>query len=301
MASSEPVRLQPTAAQRLRARLDLRARSGDWVFFGLILPAAGFLAIFFVIPVLDILWRSVDSSSGLTLEHYARFFSRPVYLRVLLLTIKTTLTVTAITLIVAYPLAFVITTARPAASRIMITLVLLPFFTSLLVRTYAWMAILGQEGIVNRALGIFGLGPVTLIYNWTGVLIGLVYTMLPYMVMTLYSVMKGIEPQFMRVAYSLGASELKAFRRVYWPLTLPGVMGGCLLVAIMTMGYFITPRLMGGPGDQMLASIVDNQIEAGLNFNFAAAISVVLLAITLAGFALYARLVGLRRLLESKV
>ncbi len=278
------------------------ARQGPrgWTLILLLLPALGFLAVFFAYPMIDILMRSFDSDQGFTLEHYGRFFNRSIYLRVLLITFEIAGSVTVLALIIAYPLAFVLATASGRTAAILMAMVLIPFFTSILVRTYAWMVILGPEGLLNQMLGGLGIDPVKLLYNRTSVLIGMTYTLLPYMVLTLYSVMRGIDFQLVRAAYSLGASDWNVFRRILLPHSMPGVVGGSLLVFILAVGYYITPRLMGGNRDQMMATIIDYQVDLLLNWNFASALAAILLIITLVGFGLYAWLVGLRTLFESR-
>lgn len=278
-----------------------RRQPRTWIPVLLLVPALGFLAVFFAYPMIDILLRSIDGSEGLTFEHYARFFERSVYVRVLMITFEIAASVTVLSLIIAYPLAFVLSTAKGKTSAILMAMVLIPFFTSILVRTYAWIVILGPEGILNQALGGIGIDAVQLLYNRTSVLIGMTYTLLPYMVLTLYSVMRGMDFQLVRAAYSLGASDWNVFRRIFLPHTMPGVVGGSLLVFILAVGYYITPRLMGGDRDQMMATIIEYQVDLLLNWNFASALATILLIVTLGGFALYAWSVGLRTLFESKV
>ena len=278
-----------------------RRQPRTWIPVLLLVPALGFLAVFFAYPMIDILLRSIDGSEGLTFEHYARFFERSVYVRVLMITFEIAASVTVLSLIIAYPLAFVLSTAKGKTSAILMAMVLIPFFTSILVRTYAWIVILGPEGILNQALGGIGIDAVQLLYTRTSVLIGMTYTLLPYMVLTLYSVMRGMDFQLVRAAYSLGASDWNVFRRIFLPHTMPGVVGGSLLVFILAVGYYITPRLMGGDRDQMMATIIEYQVDLLLNWNFASALATILLIVTLGGFALYAWLVGLRTLFESKV
>jgi putative spermidine/putrescine transport system permease protein len=267
----------------------------------LLVPALGFLAVFFAYPMIDILMRSFDGPQGITFEHYARFFERTVYIRVLMITFEIAASVTVLSLIIAYPLAFVLSTVKGKTAGVLMALVLIPFFTSILVRTYAWIVILGPEGLINQTLGGLGLEGVQLLYNRTSVLIGMTYTLLPYMVLTLYSVMRGMDFQLVRAAYSLGASDWNVFRRIYLPYTMPGIAGGSLLVFILATGYYITPRLMGGDKDQMMATIIEYQVDLLLNWNFASALATILLIVTLAGFVLYAWLFGLRMLFESKV
>jgi putative spermidine/putrescine transport system permease protein len=266
----------------------------------LLLPALLFLGIFFAYPLFDIVARSFSGEHGVSLEHYQRFFARPIYLRVLFITLQIAFIVTLITLLVAYPIAYVMANAPPAQQRLMMLLVLIPFFTSMLVRTYAWMVILSPNGVLTSLLEWSGLNGVRLIYNLTGVIIGMVYTMLPYMVLTLFSIMRGIDERLTEVAYSLGASAWRAFWRVYFPLSLPGVAGGSLLVFILSSGFYIVPRLMGGDREQMLATIIAYQVDILLNWNFASALAVVLLVITFICFAVYARLLGLSQLLSTK-
>ena len=267
----------------------------------LLVPTLGFLAVFFAYPLIDILMRSIEGSQGFTVEHYKRFFERSVYIHVLMITFEIAFSVTVLSLIIAYPLAFVLSTSRGKIATVLMAMVLIPFFTSILVRTYAWIVILGPEGIVNQTLKWIGFEAVQLLYNRTSVLIGLTYTLLPYMVLTLYSVMRGIDFQLVRAAYSLGAGDWNVFRRIFLPHTLPGIVGGSILVFILAVGYYITPRLMGGDRDQMMATIIEYQVDILLNWNFASALATILLIITLGGFALYAWLVGLRTLFESRV
>ncbi len=267
----------------------------------LLVPALGFLAVFFAYPLASIVLRSFDGgASGLTLEHYSTFFTVPVYPRILWQTIEISLLTTILCVLVGYPLAYVMANSSPAVRNVMLLMVMLPFMTSVLVRTYGWMVILRPTGLLNHVAQLFGLPAVELLYNRPGMLIGLVYTMTPYVVLTLYSVMRGIDGRLVAVARSLGASGWSAFWRIYFPLSLPGVAGASLLVFILSSGFYITPRLMGGDRDQLLASIIAYQVDVLLNFEFASAIAVILLAITLVCFGIYARAVGLKQLLTSR-
>jgi len=297
------------SADHLAAGLDtadappVRARNWTSPPLWLLLPALGFLAVFFAYPLFDILLRSLrtDDAAGLTLANYAAFFGRTIYIRVLFLTLEIALVTTLLSLVIGYPIAYVLANSRPTTRAVMMIFVMLPFMTAILVRTYSWMVILRPNGVVNALLIWLGVGEVQLIYNRTGVLIGMVYTMLPYMVLTLYSVMRGIDGRLVAVAKSLGAGSWSSFWRIYFPLSMPGVAGASMLVFILSAGFYITPRLMGGDRDQMLASIIAYQVDVLLNFNIASAMAVILLALTLVCFAIYARLVGLKQLLSSKV
>ncbi len=206
--------------------------------------------------------------------------------------------VTVLCLLLAYPIAYLLATAPARLSNLLMILVLLPFWTSVLVRTTAWMVILQREGIVNGVLRRVGLidDPVQLIHNRTGVYIAMTYVLLPFMVLPLYGVMKGISPLAVRAALSLGASPIAAFRRVYLPQTVPGITAGCLLVFILAIGYYITPALVGGPDDQLISYFIAFYTNQTLNWGMAAALGLVLLAATLLLYGVYATLAGTRGL-----
>jgi putative spermidine/putrescine transport system permease protein len=245
----------------------------------LLLPAVLVLVVLFVVPLLGILNRSVFS-----------------------LTFRTAAVVTLICLALGYPLAYVLVNVRPRVARLLMIVVVLPFFTSIIVRTYAWMVLLGRNGIVNQYLIALGFTdtPLPFLYNQTGVLIGMSYVLLPFLILTAYSVMRGIDPGLIRAAHSLGASRFQAFRRIFLPLSLPGIAGGTLLVFILSLGFFITPALMGGPSDIMIAMLIEREVEFTLNWSFASALAVILLLVTLVGFALYNRIVRLERVFEGR-
>jgi len=267
----------------------------------LLLPAILVLAALFAYPLFGIVGKSVYKG-GYTLDAYRQVFRVPVYLQVLVGTFKTSALVTIVCLVLGYPLAYVLASATPRTAQLLSIVVALPFFTSIIVRTYAWMVLLGRNGVVNHWAMALGLSdkPLPLLYNQAGVIIGMSYVLLPYMVLTVYSVMRGIDPALVRAAHGLGASQLQAFRRVFLPLSLPGIAGGTLLVFILSLGFFITPALMGGPGDVMIAMLIEREVEITLNWSFASALAVILLALTLVGFVGYNRIVRLERVFEGR-
>jgi putative spermidine/putrescine transport system permease protein len=177
-------------------------------------------------------------------------------------------------------------------------MVLLPFWTSLLVRTASWIIILQREGIINDGLVWLNLvdEPLQLVYNRYGVYVAMVHILLPFMILPLYSVMRNISPSYMRAATSLGASPLVAFWKVYIPQSLPGISAGCLLIYILAIGYYITPALVGGPGDQMLSYFVAFFINKTMNWGMASALAVLLLAATMLLYLVFNRLLGIERL-----
>lgn len=223
--------------------------------------------------------------------------NRRIHITLFLRTFEISLVVTIATLLLGYPVAFLLSTLSVRTSNLLLILVLLPFWTSLLVRTTAWIAMLQGEGVMNDLFVVFGLATdddrFSLIYNKTGTLIAMTHILLPFMVLPLYSVMKTIPPTYVRAARSMGATPWTAFWRVYFPQSVPGIGAGALLVFILAIGYYITPALVGGQDGQMISNIIDDHMRRSLNDNLAAAISLVLLVIVLFFFWLYDRFIGI--------
>jgi len=264
----------------------------------MLLPAFLLMAVFFVWPLVGMMGRSFYTDH-ITLANYANILSQPVYFYVIWITFRMAAYVTALCVLIGYPVAYMLAHVSRRTMNLLLIAVVLPYFTSVIVRTYAWMVLLGREGLVNQYLGMFGFGRANLLYNQTGVLIGMTYVLLPLMILTLLTVMRGIDQGLVRAALSLGASPFYAFRRVYLPLSLPGLAGGMLLTFILAVGFYITPALMGGSGDVTIAMLIQREVEISVNWPFAAALAVILLIVTLAAFALYGRFVRLERLLKS--
>ncbi len=219
---------------------------------------------------------------------------RPVFARTFLVAGIVTLT----TLVCGFPLAWLLAhLPGPIAGRL-IVLVLLPFWTSILVRTAAWTVLLQKYGLLNDLLLWLGVSSTRfdLMYSRVGLIIAMTHIQLPFTLLPIYSTMRTISPSQMRAAYSLGARPLAAFLRVYLPQVMPGVMAGGLLTFILCLGYFITPALIGGPTDQLISNFISDYINVQLNWQMAAALSFILLVLTLALFALFARLLGVDRL-----
>ena len=263
----------------------------------LLAPAVLFLLFFFGYPVARLLGLSIFDPE-LTLRNYEAALTAPVYVHVLRTTLKISIETTLLCLVLGYPLAYALSTARESVRNLLIIAVVLPYFTSILVRSYAWLVLLGRHGILNEAM--IGLGvidhPVRMIYNTTGVVIGMTHIMLPIMVLALYSVMRGIDMNLVKVSDSLGASRTQTFLWVYFPLSLPGVGAGCLLVFIFSVGFYVTPALLGGLRDTMLAMLIATQIQELLKWGFAGALSLILLVVTLALFLAFNRIMGLDRI-----
>ena len=251
-------------------------------------PALILLLAFFLFPVVRMLGFSVEAG---TLDWYAKALGEGLYLQVFWNTFEIALLVTGFCLLLGYPLGFLIATTTPGWATLGFIFVLLPLWTSVLVRTYAWMVLLGRNGIINRWLldaGIIG-DPLPLLHNFTGVLIGMVHVLLPYMVLPIYGAVRRLDPAIVAAAEGLGASNWRIFWRIYFPLTLNGIFAGSVLVFVLSLGFFITPALLGGGRVMMIAVLIEQQVRETLNWPFAAALSFVLLAFTFAVYALAQR------------
>jgi putative spermidine/putrescine transport system permease protein len=223
-----------------------------------------------------------------------------VYVPILLKTLWLSALITFLCFLLAYPVAFLLSTLPLRTSNLLMILVLLPFWTSLLVRTTAWIAMLQTEGVLNDLFVALGFisdnGRIQMIYNRTGTVIAMVHILLPFMILPLYSVMKTIPPSYMRAARSMGASNLYAFLRIYFPLTMPGIAAGTLLVFILAIGYYITPALVGGNDGLLISNLIAGHIKSTLNWSLGAALGTILLTIVLVLYWLYNRLVGIGNL-----
>jgi putative spermidine/putrescine transport system permease protein len=190
------------------------------------------------------------------------------------------LIVTAVTLLLGFPYAYLMTRVGTTWRGILIALVLLPFWTSLMARTFAWYVLLQDQGQINKALGLVGLGPFHLIRTTTGVTIAMTQVLLPFMVLPLYAVMSRIDPRMVEAAISLGASPVRAFRRVFVPLALPGVISGVALTGILALGFYVTPKIIGSPRQSMIAQLIDLQVSSLTDFGRAGALALLLLIVT---------------------
>ena len=269
----------------------------------LVLPAAVFLLAFFLAPLLLMSVRSVTDPVGAGLSNYEKFFAQEGYLRVLTNTFWIAALSTVTCLVVGYPFAYLMTIVPGRLAGILLIAVLLPFWSSLLVRTFAWQVILRDTGIINRFLLDLGLisEPLTLIRTTGGVILGMSHILLPFMVLPIYAVMRRIDSEYGRAAANLGASPASAFLRVFVPLSLPGVVAGCLLVFVLALGFYITPALLGGLRDQMISQLIVQQIQQQLDWGFGTAMSVLLMVITLVILAIASRAVRLRDVFGSAV
>jgi len=265
--------------------------------------AAPFLILAFVtflLPLGSLLHESLFLPTP-TLAHYERAVTAPVYLRVMLRTLRIAAIVTVLALLLAWPLALVMARSSGLKLAILVASVLLPLWTSVLVRTYAWMVLLQKNGVINQMLMASGLvdEPLKLLYTETAVVIAMSHVLLPFMVLPIYSALRGIPDDYSRAAQMLGASEWATFREVIFPLSLPGVTSGCLMVFLLALGFFVTPALIGGPQQMMIATLVSQQVREMLDWSFAGALVGVMLAFVLLLALIFKRAVRLDRFVGS--
>lgn len=280
-------RLEPPFAESLPA-LD-RAWTGEALWAAMRNVSSSYTADFYLAAI-D-LARAADGGVVSVVDE------RRIYVDLFTRTFLLSLLITGICLLLGFPIAHLLATLPMRYANLLMILVLLPFWTSLLVRTTAWIAILQGQGVINStlvALGIIGDDQrLSLVYNQTGTIIAMTHILLPFMVLPLYSVMRTINPSYVRAALSLGADSWTAFRRIYLPQTLPGIGAGCLLVFILAVGYYITPALVGGASGQLISNLIAFHMQNSLNWSLAAALAAILLAVVIVLYWVYDRLVGI--------
>jgi putative spermidine/putrescine transport system permease protein len=274
---------------RLRRQVQLR-------YIAVVIPLLAYLIFFYAYPVIAMLFRSVSEPTW-SLTNYSQLVRTSVYVHVMWITVWISIVVTVCTLILGYPVAYVISSVTTTKSNLLIVLVLVPFWTSILVRTYAWMVLLGREGIVNQFLQSIGVidQPLRLLNTRFAVYVAMVHILLPFMILPLYSVMRGIDRSVLQAAEGLGARPIAVFRQVLLPLSLPGVAAGCLLVFILSLGFYITPALVGGPRDLMISVLIAQQVNL-FNWAFASALAAVLLIGALLIFVIFNRILGVEKI-----
>lgn len=261
--------------------------------FKLLLPALMVLLLFFLMPVIALLLRSVlEPSFGL--ENYKELFGSTTYLSVFINTFLVATVVTLVTVVIGFPTAWFLAIAPKKWSALLFGILLLSMWTNLLARTYAWMVLLQDSGVINRMLQHLGIvnEPLHLVNNLLGVTIGMTYIMLPFLVLPLHSTMRGIDSTILQAAAICGASRWQSFWRVLVPLCKLGISSGALMVFVMSLGYFVTPALLGGPSYMMLAELIAQLVQSLLNWGLAGAAAFLLLVVTLGLYAIQLRYFG---------
>lgn len=266
----------------------------DWVGHMMkIAPLIVLLLAFLVYPVGQLLSLSFLQNGAFSLASYKQLVASPLYLNVLWITLKISIATTAITVIIGYPVAYLISTANSKTKGKLVFLVLLSFWTSFLGRAFAWVIILGRNGVVNQTLMSLGVidRPLDLLYGLGAVLTGMMHAMLPLAVMTILAVMENIDRNLPRAASTLGARPGSAFWTVYFPLSVPGV-AAAIMVFVTAIGFFVVPALLGGRFETMISQLIIDQVQQTLNWDLAGAIAVLLLAVVLVVFFVYDRVFG---------
>ncbi len=264
-------------------------------------PLLLFLAVFFIYPVSRMLLLGFSGGAS-ALARYHELWATGLYRHVLAETFRISMTVTIACLLLGYPVAYTLATAPPRRANLLLILVITPFWISILARSFTWMVLLQRAGVVNQLLLALHVvrAPVPLVYNLLGVYIGMIHILLPFMILSLYAVMRGIDPSLLRAAGNLGASDWQAFRRVFFPLSLPGVAAGSLMLFVVGLGFFITPALLGGGKVTTVAMLIEAYIHQAFDWGLASALALVLLVATVLVFVAYNRVLNLDRMFGTR-
>ncbi|RKF16949.1 ABC transporter permease [Roseovarius spongiae] len=291
---------QPDAPMNERA-LDRQARAEQRNLMALSLPAFILVGSLVLLPMGWLFWMSIYGADGFTAENYTRLL-HPSYKKTLITTFELAFLVTGLCILLGYPLAYLASQLKPRMASLVLLCVLFPFWTSLLVRTYAWLVLLQRRGLINNWLMEWGLidTPLKLVHNFTGTTIGMVHIMLPFFVLPLYASMKTVDYDLMKAASNLGASPVRAFWQIYVPLTLSGLGAGVILVFVLSLGFYVTPALLGGGRVMMWAMQIERSMAVYADWGAASALGVVLLVMTLGILWAFARLTGAIGATEGK-
>jgi ABC-type spermidine/putrescine transport system permease subunit I len=266
------------------------------------LPAALFMALLFAFPLLGIVYQSVQrlDGEGLTLAAYIRIFTTPLFLRVAYTTLEISAGAAICSLLLAYPVAYFLAKQSPRRRALYLILVLVPFWTSSLVKSFSLVVLLGHAGIINQLLATIGVGPFSMLFNRLGVMIGMSHYLIPFMVFPILTSLRNQPPELARAAAIMGAGKLRIFLRVTFPLSLPGVVTGGLLVFILSLGFYIIPALLGGRRDIVFGNLVDFYVREVLNWPMAAAVAVLLVLVAVMAALLLSKIRGGASLLAEE-
>ena len=275
------------------------ARRERMALFGLCSPALLLVLVIMVIPVGWLFWISFLGDDGsFSLEHYHRMVKSKSYARTFRTTFEVSFITTAVCILIGYPLAYLLSQLPRRAANLCLIAVLLPFWTSLLVRTYAWLVLLQKRGLVNEWAIDLGLWdePIKIVHNMTGTLIGMVHIMLPFLVLPVYSSMTQIDRDYLKAASNLGAGPTRAFWTVFFPLSMPGLLAGSLMVFVLCLGFYVTPAVLGGGKVILVSMKIASNIELFVNWGAASALGVVLLVLTSLSLWIASRFVNLGKM-----
>ena len=269
-------------------------------------PMLFWLVVFFFVPMLFVLAYSFSSRTvgggvdfTFTLENYHRFLTSDLYLKMTGCSLLMAFKVTLITLLVAYPVSSYLVTAASELRAFLVILLIVPWFASILVKNFAWVAILADNGVVNQFLVWSGLvkEPLSLVYNEFSVIVGLVHLLIPFMALPIFVTLEKIGTRLLEAARNLGSTPIRAFMEVTLPLSMPGVVGGCIICFILTFGAFVTPVLLGSPQNHMVANAIEDQFLMAFHWPLGSAIAIVLLVMVIGILLIFNRLVGLDKVM----
>lgn len=268
----------------------------------LLTPALVMVVVLLIMPLCWLAFQSVQTEEGFSLANYIRIFQESIYWDTFALTFKISFLVTILSIVMGFPIAYAASRLQGFWANLILICVILPFWTSVLVRAYAWLVLLQRRGLVNQTLMDLGIidQPLTLMHNTTGTVIGTLHVMLPFMVLPLYSVMKKIPQDLMQASESLGAKPFYTFRRVFLPMGAPGVMAGSILVFVICLGFFITPELLGGGRTILVSMLVQRNVELYHAWGAASAVGLVLLFVVFLIFWGINRFIPIERILGAR-
>lgn len=268
----------------------------------LLTPALVMVVVLLILPLCWLAFQSVQTEDGFSLANYIRIFQETIYWDTFALTFKISFMVTVLSILMGFPIAYAASRLQGFWANLILICVILPFWTSVLVRAYAWLVLLQRRGLVNQTLMDLGIidQPLTLMHNTTGTVIGTLHVMLPFMVLPLYSVMKKIPQDLMQASESLGAKPFYTFRRVFLPMAAPGIMAGSILVFVICLGFFITPELLGGGRTILVSMLVQRNVELYHAWGAASAVGLVLLFVVFLIFWGINRFIPIERILGAR-
>lgn len=268
----------------------------------LLTPALVMVVVLLIMPLCWLAFQSVQTEEGFSLANYIRIFQESIYWDTFALTFKISFLVTILSIVMGFPIAYAASRLQGFWANLILICVILPFWTSVLVRAYAWLVLLQRRGLVNQTLMDLGIidQPLTLMHNTTGTVIGTLHVMLPFMVLPLYSVMKKIPQDLMQASESLGVKPFYTFRRVFLPMAAPGVMAGSILVFVICLGFFITPELLGGGRTILVSMLVQRNVELYHAWGAASAVGLVLLFVVFLIFWGINRFIPIERILGAR-
>ena len=278
------------------------ARSERRGVLSLSAPAAALITVIVFLPTLWLFGLSFVEGEAFSLAHYQRMIDSSAYFKLFRQTFEISIVVTALALLLGYPLAYLMSQLPRHAANLCLVLVFIPFWTSLLVRTYAWLVLLQRKGLINSWLLDLGLidAPIRLVHNYTGTVIGMLHIMLPFLILPTYNALKSIDRTYLLAAANLGATPARAFWTVFFPLSIPGVIAGSLLVFILCLGFYVTPALLGGGKVTMVSMQIQQNAALYFDWGAASALGVVLLAATILLFLAVARSLSLDKLMGGR-